>query len=171
MNVCVALQDAEGEDLYDAEGVLLYDGDDCTESIGAPVQGLWSARIRGKTIYGTKEAIRESLIKAATEDAKQQAEDVVRDATSNRQIRKAARERANSAREAVRKEIQPPIDIFRIQKKPDDYAAQAAEINRLYLKAFEDALVARALEIAAENREDVDDLNELEELDELMEIA
>lgn len=167
MNVCVPLQDAEGEDLYDAEGVLLYDGDDCTESNGVPEQNIWSARIRGRTIYGTREELRRQLVEAAEEDAKKQAEKVVEKTTSKRQVRKVSRERANAAREALLAAIRP-FDVGDIFKDPTslaplqaEYAAQAAEMNRLYLKAYEDALVAEALAIAAEDQEDMADIADI----------
>lgn len=120
----------------------------------------WSARIRGRLVVGSREEVVAAIEAAAREDAVQVAEQV--DAgTSNRAIRKQARKAAQVSLPATIADVQPRDTAGEALR-----ASQAlqASLNKAYLQAFEQAMTARALEVLADDEDDLETIELIMEL-------
>lgn len=127
----------------------------------------WSAIIKGRLVIGSQRDVESALREAARVDAKQVAE-MVEPLASNREVRKTARK---VAKELVSDAVvfdAPLFDLLGLARRDAAMAAQTAdnvrEMNRIYMREFEQAMVAQAKQTALEDQEDLEDLAELLEM-------
>lgn len=127
----------------------------------------WSVIIKGRLHVGSRREMEAALRAAAQADAQQAAEEV-EPLASNREVRKAAR---LAARELVSDAVvfdAPTFDLLALSREDELQARQRAEqvreMNRIYMREFEEAMLARAKQTALEGREDMEDLAEILEL-------
>lgn len=181
VDATAAIDGSNGTDgQYTADGtssILVKDGvvaswpPAATSATGVPRRERWSARIRGRTVIGSKEEVIAQLRKAAAEDAREVVDQV--EGQSNRQIRKSARRIARySVSDAMVFEAggvakmlaDIQADAAQEMAAASDRAKIAAELSKVYQREFERAMVAEAQIRAAEDQEDIEDIAEILEL-------